>query len=156
MHEGVQGLVHSPGRVAAQPRAAARRVDPAGHPFRQGTRGAAAAAGLLDLLLAPDGRPAAGQLLLGARRALDGVEAHGQAHLRQEQQRDGHAPRGHDSGQRAPRGGGGSKALKQRSAARRRKAGVRPAGPSRDSSWVGTGLNAAKRLLWTLYLSPPL
>lgn len=72
VHQRVQGLLHPPGRVTAQARAAARGVHPAGHPLAQGTSGATAAAGLPHQLLAAHGGAAARQLLLGAGRAVDG------------------------------------------------------------------------------------
>lgn len=96
VHQCVQGLLHSPGRVAAQARAAAGGVHAAGHPLAQGASGTTAAAGLTHQLLAAHGGAAASQLLLGAGWAVDGFVSQARPGPGGQQQR-GHEAKGqHD------------------------------------------------------------
>lgn len=95
LHEGGEGPRLSCGDVAAEPLAAAGRVNPArlARPKRAGL--AAAAAGLPGRLRAAggDGR-AEGELLLGARGAVHGLQGHpgGEAAGQERRQQQGRQP----------------------------------------------------------------
>lgn len=93
--EGGEGPGLSRRDVAAQPLAAAGRVDPAGLARPEGAGLAAAAAGLPGRLRAAggDGR-AEGQLLLGAGGAVHGLQGHpgGEAGAQERRQQQGRQP----------------------------------------------------------------
>lgn len=106
VHQRAQGLLHAPGRVAAQAGAAARGVHAAGHPLGQGASGATAAAWLPHQLLAAHRGAAARQLLLGARRAVDGLVGPARPGHGGQQQQRGHEAEGQHGDDLAARGWG--------------------------------------------------